>query len=375
MKILFYIGYAKTPWNKQVWEKQGIGGSEYCVIKLSEQLAKHGHQVYVVGDVEGAWINKVTYINVNNLLNRGNERGSNSIAFTDFDWVIGVNYINFIKTLDKNSIKFSKALFWAHNEYWYTWHEGKELEDKGKSTLEDERLKAIICVSKWQVEHINLKRAETLGYIPSNSNTYIQVISNAIDPNDWENINVPKVRNSFIYSSATDRGLEDLVKMWPAIKRAIPDATLNVCTPPYSEAWGYNPAHPEGITWLGALPPKKLYEQISKSEYWLYPSKYPETYCITALEMMLGGVKICSTNTGNLDALLNGRGMIFDSGMLMNDIQDEMINAIFRDKGTCHDDKRYHYDWYKMTMDNKKWAMNQSWENRVHEWIMILESM
>ena len=375
MKIMFYIGYAETKWNKQVWEKQGIGGSEYCVIKLSEQLAKHGHEVYVVGDVEGAWINRVTYINVNNLLNKGNERGSNSIAFTEFDWVIGVNYINFTKVLDKNSINFSKALFWAHNEYWHTWHEGKELEDKGKSILEDERLKAIICVSKWQVEHINLKRAETLGYIPSNSNTYIQVISNAIDPNDWENINVPKVRNSFIYSSATDRGLEDLIKMWPAIKHAIPDATLNVCTPPYSEAWGYNPAHPKGVTWLGALPPKKLYEQISKSEYWVYPSKYPETYCISAVEMMLGGVKICSTNTGNLDALLNGRGMIFDSGMLMDDIQDEMINAIFRDKGTCHDDKKYHYDWYKMTMDNKKWAMNQSWENRVHEWLMVLESM
>ena len=375
MKILFYIGYAKTPWNKQVWEKQGIGGSEYCVIKLSEQLAKHGHEVYVVGDVEGAWINRVTYINVNNLLNKGNERGSNSIAFTEFDWVIGVNYINFTKVLDKNSINFSKALFWAHNEYWHTWHEGKELEDKGKSILEDERLKAIICVSKWQVEHINLKRAETLGYIPSNSNTYIQVISNAIDPNDWENINVPKVPNSFIYSSATDRGLEDLIKMWPAIKHAIPDATLNVCTPPYSEAWGYNPAHPKGVTWLGALPPKKLYEQISKSEYWVYPSKYPETYCISAVEMMLGGVKICSTNTGNLDALLNGRGAIFDSGQMIGDIQTDMVNAVMRDNGACHDDKAYHYKWYKQTMENKKWVMEQTWENRVHEWIMILESM
>ena len=375
MKIMFYIGYAETKWNKQVWEKQGIGGSEYCVIKLSEQLAKHGHEVYVVGDVEGAWINRVTYINVNNLLNKGNERGSNSIAFTEFDWVIGVNYINFTKVLDKNSINFSKALFWAHNEYWHTWHEGKELEDKGKSILEDERLKAIICVSKWQVEHINLKRAETLGYIPSNSNTYIQVISNAIDPNDWENINVPKVPNSFIYSSATDRGLEDLIKMWPAIKHAIPDATLNVCTPPYSEAWGYNPAHPKGVTWLGALPPKKLYEQISKSEYWVYPSKYPETYCISAVEMMLGGVKICSTNTGNLDALLNGRGAIFDSGQMIGDIQTDMVNAVMRDNGACHDDKAYHYKWYKQTMENKKWVMEQTWENRVHEWIMVLESM
>jgi glycosyltransferase involved in cell wall biosynthesis len=375
MKIMFYIGYAETKWNKHVWEQKGIGGSEYCVIKLSEQLAKHGHEVYVVGDVEGAWINRVTYINVNNLLNRGNERGSNSIAFTDFDWVIGVNYINFTKVLDKNSIFFKKALFWAHNEYWHTWHEGKELEDKGKSILEDERLKAIICVSKWQVEHINLKRAEALGYIPSNDPTYIQVISNAIDPNDWENIDVPKVRNSFIYSSATDRGLDWLLNMWDRIYYAMPESTLNICTPPYSEKWGYEPPQLPGVTWLGALPPKKLYEQISKSEYWLYPSKYPETYCITALEMMLGGVKICSTNTGNLDALLNGRGAIFDSGQMIGDIQNDMVNAVMMDNGACHDDKAYHYKWYKQTMENKKWVMKQTWENRVHEWIMILENM
>ena len=58
-------------------------------------------------------------------------------------------------------------MFWAHNEYWHNWYKGEELEDKGKEILEDERLKAIICVSEWQVEHINLKRAEALGYMPS----------------------------------------------------------------------------------------------------------------------------------------------------------------------------------------------------------------
>ena len=129
------------------------------------------------------------------------------------------------------------------------------------------------------------------------------------------------------------------------------------------------------MTWLGALPPKKLYEQISKSEYWLYPSQYPETYCITALEMMLGGVKICSTNTGNLNTLLKNRGVIVDSNQMIGDIQTDMVNAVMRDNGACHDDKAYHYKWYKQTMENKKWVMEQTWENRVHEWIMILESM
>ena len=375
MKIVFCIGYANPHWNALTWQEKGIGGSEYCVIKLSEQLAKHGHDVYVIGDVEGAWINRVTYINLSSVLNRGNERGSNSLAFTDVDWVIGVNYIAFTKIMDDNSFKFDKAIFWAHNEYWHNWYKGEELEDKGKEILEDERLKAIICVSQWQVEHINLKRAEALGYIPSQLPTYIQPITNAIDPSDWENINVPKVRNSFIYSSATDRGLEQLLEMWPRIKTGLPDATLNICTPPYSEKWGYQPPKLDGVTWLGALPPKKLYEQISKSEYWLYPSKYPETYCISALEMMLGGVKICSTNTGNLNTLLENRGVIVDSSMSMDDIQNDMITAVMRDNGSCHDDKEYHYRWYEQTMRNKEWVMKQSWESRVHEWLMILENL
>ena len=55
MKIVFCIGYANPHWNALTWQEKGIGGSEYCVIKLSEQLAKHGHEVYVIGDVEGAW--------------------------------------------------------------------------------------------------------------------------------------------------------------------------------------------------------------------------------------------------------------------------------------------------------------------------------
>ena len=64
----------------------------------------------------------------------------NTLAFEYSPTPQEVNYINFTKVLDKNSIFFKKALFWAHNEYWHTWHEGKELEDKGKSILEDERL-------------------------------------------------------------------------------------------------------------------------------------------------------------------------------------------------------------------------------------------
>jgi glycosyltransferase involved in cell wall biosynthesis len=141
----------------------------------------------------------------------------------------------------------------------------------------------------------------------------------------------------------------------------------------------------DGIKWLGALSPKKLYAEISKAEYWLYPSVYPETFCITALEMMAGGVKMLSTNTGNLDSLITPFANIIDlesveaygmKGMedvVRGDIQNKTITAMNRNMGTCNDDKQYHYEWYRKTMNAKKWVKLQSWEIRVHDWLNMLE--
>mgnify|MGYP003673275961 CR=1 FL=1 len=379
MKIMFFVGYANPKWNKQTWEEKGIGGSEYCVIKLSEELAQQGHTVYVVGDVEGCYINKVTYLHHDHILDNGKDISyADAIAFTKWDWVIAINYLSYMKILDECSIEFDKSLFWVHNENWHNWYKGKELTQEEQSHyLQDKRLTKIICVSEWQVPYVKKQVNKALGYTPQNDHTYIQVINNAIDPKDWDEVDDEKVPNSFIYSSATDRGLELLLDMWPQIRGGIPDASLRVCTPPYSEKWGYEIPETEGVTWLGALGPKALYSEIAKAEYWLYPSKYPETYCISALEMMMGGVKICSTNTGNLDSLLIGddarlKGKITDVGKLEYDMMNEMIDNILRDKGTCHDDKQFHYEWYNTTMKNKKWVMKQSWEKRTMEWVDIL---
>ena len=46
------------------------------------------------------------------------------------------------------------------------------------------------------------------------------------------------------------------------------------------------------IQHCGKLNPKELYQLMAQAEYWLYPSYWPETSCITALEMLYSGV-IC----------------------------------------------------------------------------------
>ena len=43
---------------------------------------------------------------------------------------------------------------------------------------------------------------------------------------------------------------------------------------------------------MGKLDKDKLYELMSSAEYWLYPTSFPETSCITAMEMLKSEV-IC----------------------------------------------------------------------------------
>lgn len=385
MKILFYTGYSKDKWNKQTWESEGIGGSEYCVIKLAEYLAKEGHTVVVTGNVEGCYMNKVTYVDYEAILNKGNERGANSIAFTVFDWAIGVNYIHYMEALDGASLYYKKSLFWMHNTDFHDWYLGNKM-DNARELLGSEKMNGIVCVSEWQREYIKKEYSSSFIHNNIDPNTYIHVVNNAIDLNDWDDINDEKVKDRIIYSSATDRGLDSLLEMFPTLKNNNPNLSLHICTPPYSEKWGYDVPELDGVKWLGALRPKQLYSEISKAEYWLYPSVYPETFCISALEMMIGGVKMLSTNTGNLDNLITPFANIIDlestagygikgyEDITRGDIQNKMTAAMNRNNGACHDDKAYHYEWYRKTSNAKKWVKFQTWDIRVHDWITLLNN-
>ena len=385
MKILFYTGYSKDKWNKQTWESEGIGGSEYCVIKLAEYLAKEGHTVVVTGNVEGCYMNKVTYVDYEAVLNKGNERGANSIAFTVFDWAIGVNYIHYMEALDGASLYYKKSLFWMHNTDFHDWYLGNKMNN-ARELLGSEKMNGIVCVSEWQREYIKKEYSSSFIHNNIDPNTYIHVVNNAIDLSDWDDINDEKVKDRIIYSSATDRGLDSLLEMFPTLKNNNPNLSLHICTPPYSEKWGYDVPELDGVKWLGALRPKQLYSEISKAEYWLYPSVYPETFCISALEMMIGGVKMLSTNTGNLDNLITPFANIIDlestagygikgyEDITRGDIQNKMTAAMNRNNGACHDDKAYHYEWYRKTSNAKKWVKFQTWDIRVHDWITLLNN-
>ena len=85
MKVLFLVGYQKESFNINTWKDFGLGGSEYCVIKLAHKFSENGHFVMVTGDVKSSYTNDVNYLTYQEL--KEHHQGEH------FDIVIAINYI------------------------------------------------------------------------------------------------------------------------------------------------------------------------------------------------------------------------------------------------------------------------------------------
>jgi hypothetical protein len=347
MKVLIYTGYQKVPFNKTTWKEFGTGGTEYSAIKLADYLFSEGHTVIVSGEVISEVANGVIYQNIREIE-----------THQHFDVVIATSYIHYIKLLEDLNITYDKSFFWIHNEAFYPWYNGESLPNNGMDYLTDSRLTKVVAVS-----HYHKLMLETT--YPQIKDKLV-VIENAIDPFDWGDIKVKKIENKFIYTSAADRGLSNLLKIWPKIKEKIPNASLWVATPPYGLEWydTYKVDLPD-VNFIGNLSPTELYTHIKSSDYWLYPSQYNETYCITALEMMYGKVKIVSTDTGNLMNLLSGRASLISTP------SDEVLlqDQIFKEFEYLYNNKTLQLE---TIYNSHEYAKKQGWSVRVESWIKLM---
>lgn len=113
------------------------------------------------------------------------------------------------------------------------------------------------------------------------------------------------------YSSTPFRGLELLIKAWPHIIQAVPDAQLHICSSMKvydSEGKAdddFSPLYQEakrlpGIHYHGSVSQSDLRNVAQKCRVLAYPCVFPETSCITAMEAMAAGCIVVSTAIGAL---------------------------------------------------------------------------
>jgi len=125
-----------------------------------------------------------------------------------------------------------------------------------------------------------------------------------------------------VYTSAPYRGLDVLLECFPVIRHAIPDIRLRVFSGLSTTRGGpddnnYTDLHQkslalDGVDYVGPVSQPELARSLSEAAALAYPSTYPETSCIAALEAMAMGATVVTTRLGALPETLAGHGVMVD---------------------------------------------------------------
>jgi len=170
------------------------------------------------------------------------------------------------------------------------------------------------------------------------------------------------------YASTPWRGLEPLLKLWPVIKDAVPDAQLHV----YSSMKVYNPATQKddnrelyhlaqrlpGVHYHGSVGQAELRRTAQQCRALAFPSTFPETSCIAAMEAMAAGAVVVGTALGALPETAWHNPLIPLSKGWAERWAFELIR-IFTD------DRYYN----RLARQNRQTIQYYDWDNVAHRWI------
>ena len=227
------------------------------------------------------------------------------------------------------------------------------------------KLKWIFGLTDWH--------AELIKNTFKNVKSKVQVINYGI-----EQVNLgEKIKNSFIYSSFPNRGLVVLLKMWPRITQEFPDATLNIYCD-LSGVWVNNVApdimkeikallkvNKKGIKNHGWVSKEILSKAWEKTEYWLYPCTFEETFCLTAVEAAIS--KTCVITNG-LAALAETAkfGITIAGNCYTEEWQNKCLIKLFDVMFNHKSDKNI------LIEQNYQWAKEHSWKIQTEKLTSIL---
>lgn len=341
MNILIYTGYQPEPYNANTLKHKGLGGTEQCCIFLSKYFKNFGWNVVVGGKVIEDTIDGIQWV-TNQTIHK--------TMFNKFDVIIGVSYIHFLKEFKMYNCK---KIFWVHNTDYHPWWKGEVMHNH-EELLNSPDLDKIVCLTNWH------KKLWLSKY--NLSPDKIKVIGNGVQTCGF-NKKIKKQLGKFIWSSAPERGLYELLNNWKHIKSLLEHAELHVFTPSYSiKEFNNIKQDLKGVHFRGNVSPDELHDEMLSAEYWLYLTDYEETYCITAIEMQLAKVFPITTNVAAL-----GENVI--NGLIVNDENNKWNVVLSNIKNINKKIKN------NIIRENIKLSKQKTWLIRSMEWRELIYSI
>ena len=248
----------------------------------------------------------------------------------------------------------------------------------------------------WMHHFVNQKEAQNLGskdfvqkldYIVFNSNWNSEnhiyqfkipknksvVVKNAIEKIDVEE--KPKDKINLIYHTTPWRGLALLLKVFKNLN--LKNVELNVCSSTiiygkkFDSVLGktyesiFNECkNTKNVNYFGFLDNKKIIQMLKKMHIFSYPSIWPETSCIAAIESMAAGCEVVTTNLGALSETCSSFGTFVNFDRNFDNLEKEygkvLLNSIKNFWSNENQDK--------LILQSKRINATYSWNVRSVEW-------
>lgn len=273
--------------------------------------------------------------------------------------------------------KAKRIYVWVHDVIIHSAYNGVFMEGNGHygnnaGWLIDNfssRINGVMCQSPWHASQLKLM-------YPRLANKLIEM-PNGVDSDLLNNINsstgFAKIPNRFIWASHHDRNIENIIRMWPLILAKIPTATLTIFgdkTEKTKDAVeNFEKSFTSSVKVYGKVDHLTLFEEMKKSDVWFYPTFFPETYCMTALEAQLAGCVCIAYGTASLKSTIGDRGYIFEideKSPPPDELVVEKLCEILSPQNT------YHRELTRRA--GCEWAKQQGWGQRAKKWLDIISS-
>ena len=228
-----------------------------------------------------------------------------------------------------------------------------------------EKLDWIIFNSNW-----NLQKHLDFFKIPPKKTL---AIKNAIEKIDVEK--KPKDKINLIYHTTPWRGLALLLKVFKSLD--LENIELNVCSSTiiygkkFDKVLGnkYESIFDEcknskNINYFGFIENKKIIDLLKKMHIFSYPSIWPETSCIAAIESMASGCEVVTTNLGALIETCSNFGTFVNFDRDIKNLQKNYTNTLLKSIKNYWSDENQN----KLKLQSKKINDIYSWNVRSIEW-------
>ncbi len=220
------------------------------------------------------------------------------------------------------------------------------------------------------LSNYQLQRWTQLLNLPANK---IFLTSNGI-PASRFSINQDELKTrpkNLYYGSTPFRGLNLLLKGWPAIHQAVPEAELHIFSsmriygmndiPEFDVLYQQALALPQ-VHYHGAQGQSAIRTVSQTCRLLAYPCTFPETSCITAMEAMASGCAIVTTATGALPETAAGNVLVTPKGEWLELWQNEVIRLL-------NDNNAYE----QIALNNLKMSELRDWKQVARNWISRFE--